>query len=51
MRSVVTECGPRVVDELASLAEIPDRVGIFRKLKEIIPENSISEMWKRFRSY
>lgn len=37
----------RAIDELAELAEAADRLAIVRKLKEIIPEYSISEMWEK----
>jgi FlaA1/EpsC-like NDP-sugar epimerase len=37
----------RAIDELAELAGVPDRLGIVRKLKEVIPEYSLSEMWEK----
>ena len=37
----------RSIDEIARLAEIPDRAAIVSKLQEVIPEYTLSEMWKK----
>ncbi len=37
----------QVIDELAVLAKVPDRAGIVAKLKEMIPDYTPSEMWKK----